>query len=174
MKNALGLLLAGLLIGSSSYKVDAQTAGGAPSVGAAYGARNPVVCASRVEPRRGPISSSRAILYVRCQSETAAGTFRLLENVTVSVGRARPANADDIGDLDRTQPVYPLRGGYTTYTCDQLTTGPPAYMNNIGKNCIRSVTTNATGSCVRTTFGDWSCSLIGFDTITTPHVPWRR
>lgn len=55
-------------------------------------------------------------------------------------------------------PIYPIRGSYTQYMCTKEYP-ERGTLYNIGKNCNRSENRNATGSCYKTTFGDWRCSM---------------
>ncbi len=67
--------------------------------------------------------------------------------------------------IDPAAPVLPIRGSYDSYQCAVITVpkgGPGSTVydtDNTGKNCQITPQHNATGSCFRTTFGDWKCNM---------------
>lgn len=128
------------------------------SIGAGFGTRDPVVCASTKEPVKGPISLEQAKLYFRCDREgTKTGPLMLVENLTLEMGKAhRPDRLDLNKDPDSLE--YPIRGSYSEYMC-YSENASPGILNNVGKNCYVRDNPNATGSCYRTTFGDWECTM---------------
>lgn len=130
-------------------------------IGAKYGARDPLTCASTKDPAKGAPSPEQAKQYLRCHLENvgSGANLYLLENVSVEVGKgtpflelpksARPFNADPDAL------VYPIRGSYVQYQCSVLS----AMSQNAGKNCNSGAQKNATGHCFRTAFGDWTCNM---------------
>jgi hypothetical protein len=149
------LLITALAISGLVQLLHAQT-----GVGAKYGARDPVTCKSRKEPAKGAPTPEQVKLYMMCESEGVSfGYFLLFGNVQVEIGKARPFNAitDSLkSDADADSPVYPIRGSYDRYTCSLL--DPPRTV--YGRNCMVQGQPQATGSCYRNTFGDWSCGMI--------------
>jgi len=111
---------------------------------------------------------------VTCEEEDAIGnTLHLVDNVKVQVGSGRPfkARTDVNSEIDPSQPVYPIRGSYVRYACDvphlwPATNTSPA-QNTAGKNCRLTDQPHASGSCFRTTFGDWHCFMKDYDNTTT-------
>lgn len=140
-----------------------QLAHAQAGVGAKYGARDPVTCKSKQEPAKGAPTPEQVKRYVRCGMEGESGVappyLTLLDNVQVEIGKARPFNPKGdflMTDADADSPVYPIRGSYDSYICRVL--DPP--FSIYGKNCSVFDLPRATGSCYRTTFGDWNCSMI--------------
>ena len=131
---------------------------GQTGIGKTYHSRDPFVCKSMKEPARGAPSPSQARDYIRCANEKIWGSGLLLyENVQVEVGKSRPysAGADSgAGEIDPSQPVYPVRGTWDSYTCWE-----PTHNGTIGKNCNSQKAAPIAGACYRTTFGDWSCRV---------------
>ena len=129
-----------------------------------YGTRDPRTCASTRAPAKGAITADLAKQYVVCQTEKVSGyELYLVENVTVQVGGGRPYNPQsdvNYSELDVETPIYPIRGSYTRYQCSQVNTSPNLY--NVGKNCSVYEHRKATGSCYKTTFGDWKCNMYDY------------
>ena len=131
-----------------------------------YGTREPLTCASTKEPAKGAPSAEQAARYFRC-GPTGEGvrirSLYLMEDVKVEVGKARPfrgggmSGGVDINmpDVDPSQPVYPIRGSFQQYQCNN----PKTSISPEGKNCDQSNIPKASGVCYRTTFGDWTCTL---------------
>src|ERR1035441_10285017 len=71
-------------------------------------------------------------------------------------GSRNPSTDSLKSDADVNSPVYPIRGSYDGYTCGLL--DPPRTV--YGRNCMVQGQPQATGSCYRTSFGDWSCGMI--------------
>lgn len=144
------------------FAISAATDG----VGAKYGGRDPHTCQSKKEPTKGAISAEQAKQYFICgvegESSSSFSWLTLVENVKVEVGKARPYQqlSDSHPDTDTTAPLYPIRGRFTQYQCDQLS----SYDRNTGKNCAVFNNPNATGVCYKTTFGDWNCKMNDFTT----------
>lgn len=133
-------------------------------VGAPFGARDPRACSSTAYPEKGPISEAMAKQYFICGMEKVNpdGYLFLEENVKLQVGRGvvpRGVYAVPRADQDPNAKVYAIRGSFDQYMCSKL--DHSTMFNNIGKNCGDQHVTNATGSCYRTTFGDWKCQMVG-------------
>jgi len=141
------------VLGSASVLAQGQT-----GVGNTYHSRDPLVCNSMKDPARGAPSPSQARDYILCANEKIMGSGLLLyENVQAEVGKSRPfsARADSgAGEIDPSQPVYPVRGTWDAYTCWE-----PTHNGTVGKNCNMRKATPFAGACYRTTFGDWSCRV---------------
>ena len=137
-------------------------------LGAKYGTRDPRSCAVRTAPARGAPSGEQAAQYAQCEGEGPYGSqdrIALMENMRVQVGGARPYQhvQDSYEDIDPRQPVYPIRGSFTGYSCDPLRTAreiASGFADNRGKNCDSLERPHATGICFRTTFADWHCTLV--------------
>lgn len=129
-------------------------------VGAKYATRDPHTCGSTKDPAKGPISAEKAKQYVTCgydHEEKNADLLWLIDVQQIEVGKPRPFSIRaDSSEADPSQPVYPIRGKIVNYQCHQLANG---YAR--GKNCYFYNIPNATGSCFRTSFGDWKCELTG-------------
>lgn len=127
------------------------------AVGASYGTREPVVCASRAAPAQGAPSAAQAAQYVKCYIEGIGdGRLYLLEQVNVKAvqaGRAFDPQRDYFENIDRTQPVYPISGSLVRYACET----PNA--RNAGKNCTAFAEDNAAGYCFKTMSAEWSCNM---------------
>ncbi len=126
-------------------------------VGARYGTRDPTPCpSSRKEPVNGPISVKQATLYFTCSREKEDEGLYLIENLTLQVGKGRPPTAIEIAyldDLDHDSLVYPIRGSFRDYHCYTQRSSP-------GRNCSTWDEPEAEGKCYRTSFGDWTCSMV--------------
>ncbi len=118
--------------------------------GAAYATRDPARCpAVRSVP-----SATQAAQIVQCSLEHPGWLY---EHVTVQIGGGRPAQYDGYSDLDRSKSVYPIRGSFTVYRCQDLKEYPSMAPNNCSVSDVRA----ATGICYQTTFGDWRCKMSG-------------
>ena len=133
-----------------------------------YGTRDARTCDDKKAPARGAISAALATKYFICEAEGVKGSeLYLVENVKTEVGGSRPFNPrDDVNyyNIDVRFPVYPIRGSFTMYQCVPVENDPkfPTY-NNVGENCSRYENRNAKGSCYKTTFGDWRCTMADFN-----------
>ena len=131
-----------------------------------YGTRDPRTCTNTNAPARGAITAALAKQYLICQAEKVSGSeLYLVENVTVEVGGGRPYNPQsDINyqEIDVKVPIYPIRGSYTQYQCIKEYPDPGT-LYNVGKNCGVFEHRKATGSCYKTTFGDWRCNMFDYD-----------
>lgn len=131
-----------------------------------YGTRDPRTCDDTIAPTKGPITAALAKKYFICRAEKFSGyDLILVDNVTVAVGGGRPWNPQsdiNYSEIDVRVPIYPIRGSYTQHMCTKEYP-KPGTLYNIGKNCNRFENRNATGSCYKTTFGDWRCSMFDFN-----------
>lgn len=153
----------------SATKVPLQSAHAQPSgqtqehIGAAYGSRDPHTCEDTKKPLRGAPSAEQAKQYVVCGLEHVFSySLYLAEDVKVEVGGAVPYNPNNFpfaSDIDTKSPVYPIRASFNEYQCgkEYKSTSHPLY--NVGKNCTIYHIPKATGVCLKTTFGDWRCSI---------------
>lgn len=147
-------------------------------VGAQFGTREPATCASRTAPARGAPSADQARQYFICDKEVAfMNTLSLVTNVKVQVAPvSEPPNqlVYSVPDMDPRQPVWDLRGGFTQYSCNKLSTMPgwPTGMNAFARahTCNAVDEPAATGVCYRNTFGDWHCSMSGGAANSRPWV----
>ncbi len=84
----------------------------------------------------------------------------LVENVKVAVGGGIPYAAiighRSFSEIDVKHPVYPIRGSFLQYQCQDPKT---AYVGPPNTNCITYNQPKATGYCYKTTFGDWRCHM---------------
>lgn len=132
---------------------------------AAYGTRAPVQCGPFRSFDGTPAAATR---IWQCASErdalpSASGSLYLLEDIAIQVGAARAYSV--VQDMYLTEPdpagrVYPLRATWTLVQCSVIRDFAPLY--NIGSNC-NEYYKRGEGSCYRTLFGDWRCSLNGHD-----------
>src|SRR5690348_861356 len=93
--------------------------------GAKFGTRDPHTCASKKEPTSGAPSGARLEELVRCGSggeKVYDGQLFLLENLKAEIGKGRPYQASDslAHNIDPSQPVYPIRGSFDKYQCDEI------------------------------------------------------
>jgi hypothetical protein len=131
--------------------------------GKRYGARDPQTCASKKDPVNGPPTAAQFRKYFICDNEFvqhagAIGDFLyLVTDVTLEVGKGRPFNhlTDSFQNVDPSQTVYPIRGGYVAWQCTALgqVNGDP------GKNCSRNDASKVEGTCYKDAFGDWHCHM---------------
>ena len=128
-------------------------------IGKKFGARDPRTCGSTKNPAQSGPSADQATKYFICGIEgiNHFGSLKLVDAVTVEVGKGRPfnRNTDSTSDIDPSQTVFPIRGGFTMSICEERSrvTGDP------NKNCLRETFTKNTGICYKDTFGDWHCEL---------------
>lgn len=139
-------------------------------IGAAYGAREPVVCASRSEPTRGKPTTTQAAQHLKCTTEGVAdGSLYLLEDIAVSaVGEGEMFDETYFTDLDTSHLVYPIRGSLVRYECRRQRD------NNVGTNCVSHVEANASGYCYKANVGNWDCNMADLVQQTTAGVPPPR
>jgi hypothetical protein len=136
------------------------------NIGAAYSARDPVVCASRAEPAQGRLTLAQVVQHVRCTAEGVAdGSLFLLEGVEVSdVGEGESFDESYFPDIDVAHPVFPIKGNLVRYECRREND------DNAGANCVSHVEANASGNCYKTISGDWNCSMSNLVQRTTAGV----
>ncbi len=139
-------------------------------VGSRFASRDPYSCTSRKEPASGDISAAMARQYFICDNEfTERSTMdmskqelHLVTGVTVEVGAPRPFELlqdatprnNDAG-IDPHFPVYPIRGGFTNWSCEETST----YGYSAGHNCDQMPMPKATGICFKSSFGEWHCNM---------------
>jgi hypothetical protein len=137
----------------------------ASSLGARYGTRDPHTC----PPAKAPVQTLTAELakqFFQCREEHQVGGYLyLIENLTLEIGKGRPpigAMLVELVDLDVDSLVYPIRGSFIRYQCRELNADRrfDGILYNIGKNCSAYDQPKAEGSCYRTTFGEWKCSMM--------------
>ena len=155
------VLNASVLSGAICALLQLAAPANAAGVGAAFGTRDPAVCADRHAPTSGPISPAQAKRYVQCEYEyyeERADTLHLLDVRSIEIGQPRPfeLRSDSGGEFDVRGPMYPLRGSIVKYNCHKFANG-----YQVGKNCYIYEISGATGKCGRTNFHDWKCTLDG-------------
>lgn len=151
--------------------VDPPAEGPVPQPGAnKYGTRDPQTCDDTRAPRSGAITAALASKYVICDREgVRRQAMHVVENVKVQVGGGRayqPQSDQSYSDIDVTSPIYPLRGSLSAYQCVEVDANRAHSGYNLGRNCILFEERKATGSCYRTTFADWKCSMYGVSNMT--------
>ncbi|HYV99201.1 MAG TPA: hypothetical protein VE967_17215 [Gemmatimonadaceae bacterium] len=154
------LVLAGVI---APFALGAQTAVKS-TLGGTYGSREPHACASTKAPGKGPPPTDvvREALLCSKEGERVLGpghALYLLEDLKFDIdpkGQAYDAKAS-LPDVDRSVPVYALRGSYATYICDPSS----AARGNVGSNCAIYTVPSAAGVCFKTLAGDWQCGLNG-------------
>jgi hypothetical protein len=137
------------------------------TVGAKYGTREPRACGSRKAPTHGAPSAEQAKQYVTCELERGDGERPLLlvTNVKVQVAPvSHPANGVvqviAAATLDPRQPIWDIRGSFTSYQCTALAS--LISQNDFARthNCWVAEQPSATGYCWKDTFADWHCGMI--------------
>ena len=167
----LPLLLVAGLAGCRSNVVQAAAGGGAqtssggstaglsgpPTINDAYQARNPRVCGKVMNPP----SAAQAAALVQCSTESDSSgsatpllTLTTEVNVEIGAGRDYIAEINTPVAIDPSAKVYPIRGRGVLWQC------MPIAESTAGQNCLNyPPTTQATGFCFKTTFGDWECEM---------------
>jgi len=119
-----------------------------------YQSRAPRTCAKVTSPP----SVALAAVLVQCTMETdSAFGLGLVQDVKIDMGKSRKfVYQTDAGlpGIDLDAQVYPLEGNYSAYLCKTINNMSPA-----GANCIKTLMTNATGWCYKTSFGDYKCRM---------------
>lgn len=137
-------------------------------IGRRYGTRDPRTCPSRTAPAHGAPSAEQARQYVVCELERADGNnpILLVTNVKVQVAPVpHPPNMLirelSAATIDPREPVWDIRGSFTSYRCDALS--GLIGQNDFARthNCWVSEQDAATGYCYKDTFADWHCGLTG-------------
>ncbi len=126
-----------------------------------FGARDPRTCDNTKAPARGAITAALALKYLNCQMEGIwSNDLYLVENVKVEVGGglsyAAIRGQYSLDQIDVRVPVYPIRGSFLKYQCQDPET---AYVGPPNTNCVTYNNPKATGYCYKTTFGDWKCNM---------------
>jgi len=144
-----------------------------PAPGAAFGAREPTPCPSRKLPGRP--TAAQALALVVCDDEKyAAGYEYLVSGVTVQIGKSRPYSAwSDSGhtDIDVTAPVWPIQGSISNFQCSRR---DAMLGQDPDRNCLRTDSPQATGTCYENTFGEWHCAMAGAGTWAAGYQPPPR
>lgn len=114
-----------------------------------------------------PNNAAQITRLIQCAREgERTGTITILTNIAVQFGATRKyIEFTDKGNygIDPAAPVLPLRGSLDRYICNPIThkiAGDAYSVETQGKNCMIVHERKAEGSCVRSTFGDWSCTMI--------------
>jgi hypothetical protein len=135
-----------------------------------FGAREPRACPSRKFD--GPPTARQAMGLFICAAEKYIGGYEyLVSNVTVQTGKSRPYSAwSDSGatDIDVTQAVYPIQGRFTDYQCNRR---DAMLGQDPNRNCLRTDSDPATGTCYKNTFGEWHCFIQGAGIFTQGYQP---
>jgi len=93
------------------------------------------------------------MLYFMCWTEGDHDGLVLIENLKLTVGKGHmPSLSESDTDMDRDSPIYPIRGSFTRYNCYTFRSAP-------GRNCTATDEPAATGTCYKTSFGDWHCNM---------------
>jgi hypothetical protein len=161
-------------IGGGSSAIPAAPASGARTMtggrlpqasgGARFGTREARKCApQKTQPN---VEQIKAILQCYDESQSTRDLMYLDENMSIQAGAPRRfIEFSDNGStgIDTTAPVIPIRGSLDSYQCAPLSkytnVGTTYDTDNTGKNCAVAPVRNRTGTCWRTTFGDWECRL---------------
>lgn len=126
-----------------------------------FGARDARTCENTKAPAKGAITAALALKYLNCQMEGIwSNDLYLVENVKVEVGGGTSYAAImgqySLDQIDVKVPVYPIRGSFLKYQCQDPET---AYVGPPNTNCVTYNNPKATGYCYKTTFGDWKCNM---------------
>ena len=130
-------------------------------VGAKFGTRDPRVCASTKAPGK-VLDLKTATAAVLCYTELVSSSqshIYLVDDLKIEIApKGRPYNprVDLMSGIDVDMPVYAIRGSFVSHQCAPLSD----ILANAGKNCHRYQQTQATGTCSKTTFGEWKCSFM--------------
>lgn len=140
---------------------------GPPVFNAKFQTREPRKC-SQVKT---PPSVSQAMALIQCSREQMNDHEDwITTGVKVEMGSPRAfiyQTDSGLPEIDTASRVIPLRGSLTGYVCAAI-----GEVNGVqGKNCMKGVVANATGSCWKTTFGDWKCNEDGVINPTTWSEP---
>jgi hypothetical protein len=121
-----------------------------------YKSRAPRTCAKVTSPP----SVGLAAVLVQCTMEAdSAFGVGLVQDVKIDMGKSRKfvyQTDASLPGIDLDAQVYPLEGNYSAYLCKTINNMSPA-----GANCIKTLMTNATGWCYKTSFGDYRCRMQG-------------
>jgi hypothetical protein len=132
-------------------------------VGAAYGARDPIICEStRTKGSTPTVAEATRFFTCANESESPRWGLKLVADVKLQMAGARrynPANDMNVPQIDTGAPMFDLRGSFTQYSCDKVG-GQGTGLSPAGKNCNKFTYSHATGTCYKTTFGDWRCQMM--------------
>jgi hypothetical protein len=111
--------------------------------GAQFGSRDPYPCPSRKDPVKGAPTNEQARKIVLCDQEiitesiSSGKLLYLVTGLTVEVAKGRPfqMRTDAMSNIDPSQMVYPIRGGFTMWQCSALS----RYGTVKGHNCNRTL-----------------------------------
>jgi|SRR6185437_12740463 len=135
------------------------------ALGAAFGSREPTPCPSR--KFAGPPTAAQARALFICETEKYVnGYVYLVSDVSVEIAKPRPYSAwydSGHGDIDVEARVYPIQGHFSDFQCSRR---DAMLGQDPNKNCMRIDFPNATGTCYKSTFGEWHCSMGGGTTTT--------
>ncbi|HUO98393.1 MAG TPA: hypothetical protein VMU01_06975 [Rhizomicrobium sp.] len=122
-------------------------------VGADYHSRDPVACPAQ----KGAPNAQQAAQIFRCSTEASVGSYLVLtDNVKLQIGAARAfTTGDNHTDIDSSKPVYPIRGSWVEYQCANFAMYPAMGADS----CRVYDSSNASGVCYQTSFGDWRCHM---------------
>lgn len=150
--------------GCSSATTKVQAAGGGQSAAAGqvalpsgfdavFKTREPRTCNSVTSvPTVAQIPA-----LIQCQRESKSPySIYLLSNIKVQAGGFRAYSQFQDGyatSIDTSAKVMPIRGSLVQWLCSQDRDKP-------GANCSRKSEPKAEGTCWKTTFGDWKCSML--------------
>jgi hypothetical protein len=159
MRTALTLGVAAILASACPCALLAQAAQ------SKTGTRQPLTNCQPVKSQ--PSNAAQIARMIQCAREgERTGTITILTNIAVQLGATRKyVEFTDNGNygIDPAAPVLPLRGSLDRYVCNPITHKRPGDVygiDNEGKNCMVVHERKASGSCIRTSFGDWTCSMI--------------
>ena len=136
-KRRQSLLLVTIAIVLTFGAFNATVAQDKKSIGARYGSREPRTCEDTKAPARGAITAALAQKYLNCQMEGIwSNDLYLVENVKVEVGGgisyAAIMGQYSLDQIDVKYPVYPIRGSFLKYQCQDPET---AYVGPPNTNC---------------------------------------
>jgi hypothetical protein len=121
-----------------------ETAG----VGKPFGARDPLACGNLTGSAP---TQAKALNSFICKEEGVGGNYlHLIEDASLQLGAGRPYNMKEdynVGNIDATAKVYPIRGSFKKYACLEITD----FRKNKGINCTITDHPHATGLCVKDT-----------------------
>jgi hypothetical protein len=134
------------------------------SGGDRFGTREPRKCAPvKSQPN---VEQIKALIQCGDEGQSTRDYRYLDENLTIQAGGTRRfIEFSDSGStgIDTTAPVIPIRGSVDSYQCAPLSKytnkGTTYDTDNTGKSCTISPVRNVSGTCYRTTIGDWRCHL---------------
>jgi len=130
-----------ILVVSASFFALPASALSAKDAAAKYGTRPPVECPEVQAAKSGPPPADKVRALVMCNYEQefdgfgneAARHVLLMDDLKVQVGNPIPYHLDLMArDADSHFPFYPIRGSFTSVSCQREFT----YSTDKGKNCM--------------------------------------